>query len=185
MAAYMTINARYASWRELYLSKKKDSKGFGQEPIKFEDSLSSTAPWSFVNDPTAFEDTITTLKGKSFLLLPAGGNRVNLVHDCFCADVDDDKGSSVFGILGSRGSSPFKRINVGQAVLPRSSPRVTRSEERKESLTRSPLKDLAKYSSADEFRDLFTDPGGKGLSESALRKEPQSFFVGRSVFELF
>ena len=104
MAAYMTINSKYSSWKEFYLSKKKEAKGFLKEPIKIEDSLASAPPLSFVNNPSAFLKLIDFSEGEYFLLLPAGGNRVNLIHSCFKATVDEG-GPSVFGILGSRKTS--------------------------------------------------------------------------------
>ena len=89
MAAYMTINSKYSSWKEFYLSKKKETKGFLEETIKFKDSSASTPPLTFVNDPFAFMKVIDFFEGENFLLLPAGGSRVSMVHNCFTADVDD------------------------------------------------------------------------------------------------
>ena len=129
MAEYMTISSRYPSWREYYLSKKKEAKGFRKGFIEY-DNL-HVLPSSYVNDPTVFIDTVDCLEGENFLLIPAGGNKVSLVHNCFSAVVDQP-GPSVFGILGIRKTSPFKKINVGNAVAHRSPPRITRSEERKE-----------------------------------------------------
>ena len=183
MAAYMTITSRYPSCREFYLSKKKGTKGFLQEPLKLEDLVDRDASSTYANNPWEFMKVIEIVRDANFLLLPAGGNRVTLVHNCMNAIVDE-KGHSVFGILGSRKSSPFKRINVGQAVLHQAAPRVTRSEERKEVL--GPLsKNLAKCTNADKFRDLVAKPGEGGHSAAALWKFPQSLFVHHFVFESF
>ena len=76
----MTINSRYPSWKEFYLSRKKGMKGLRKEPMNFEDSLPSDAPFAFVDDLFAFLKMIDLLEDEYFLLLPAGGNRVNLVH---------------------------------------------------------------------------------------------------------
>ena len=54
MAAYMTISSRYPSWKEYYLSKGKGTKGFLEETMKFDDSLASDAPFTFVNDPLLY-----------------------------------------------------------------------------------------------------------------------------------
>ncbi len=54
MAYYMTISSRYASWKEFYLSKKKETKGFLKETTEFEDSLANKDPWAFANDSFAF-----------------------------------------------------------------------------------------------------------------------------------
>jgi hypothetical protein len=185
MADYMTISSRYASWKEFYLSKKKGTKGFFKEPMEFEGSLAGADDtFAFVNDPTSFTDMVDLLEDEYFLLLPAGGNRVNLVHSCFKATVDEE-GSSVFGILGSRRSSPFKRVNVGQAVRSQASPRVTRSDEGKEASIPS-WKDLAKCKSPDEFRDSSAASGGvDGSPVEALENLPSACFVHPSIFDIF
>ena len=85
MAAYMTISSRYPSWKECYLSKGKGTKGFLEETMKFDDSLASDAPFASVGDQFAFLKLIDLFEDEYFLLLPAGGNRVNLVHNCFKA----------------------------------------------------------------------------------------------------
>jgi hypothetical protein len=94
--------------------------------------------------------------------------------------MDAAGGVSVFGILGSRRSSPFKCINVGQAVRHQEPPRVTRLEERKETLAPS-VKDFAKSKSADEFRDSVSEPGEGGCSNEALGRFPSSCFVHQEV----
>jgi hypothetical protein len=70
----MTINSRCSSWKEFCLSKKKGMEKFLKEPMKFENSLGSSDPFSFVNDPPAFLRLIDLLEDKHFHLLPAGGN---------------------------------------------------------------------------------------------------------------
>jgi hypothetical protein len=153
--------------------------------MEFENSLASRGVndplFAFVNDPIAFTNVVDLLEDEYFLLLPAGGNRVNLVHSCFRATVDEE-GASVFGILGSRRSSPFKRVNVGQAVKGQSPPRVTRSDERKE-VSPPSRKDLANCKSADEFRDSSAMSGG--VDGSPGGNLPSSCFVHRSIFEIF
>jgi hypothetical protein len=182
----MTISSRHASWKEFCLSKKKGTKGFFKEPMEFEGSLAGADDtFAFVNDPTSFTDMVDLLEDECFLLLPAGGNLVNLVHICFKATVDEE-GSSVFGILGSRRSSPFKRVNVGHAVRSQASPRVTRSDEGKEASIPS-WKDLAKCKSpADEFRDSSAASGGvDGSPVEALENLPSACFVHHSIFDIF
>jgi hypothetical protein len=186
MADYMTISSRHASWKEFYLSKKKGTrKGFFKEPMEFEGSLAGADDtFAFVNDPTSFTDMVDLLEDECFLMLPAGGNRVNLVHSCFKATAGKE-GSSVFGILGSRRSSPFKRVNVGQAVRSKASPRVTRSEEGKDASIPS-WKDLAKCKSPDEFRDSSAASGGvDGSPGEAFENLSSACFVHRSIFDIF
>ena len=142
--------------------------------MKFEDSLASDDPFAFIADPFAFLKLIGVLEdGYFLLLLPAGGNRVNLVHSCFKATaVDTAGGSSVFyfRILGSRRSSSFKRINIGQAVMHQACyPRVARLEERKETLAPS-MKDFAKCKIADKFRDSVADPRRKRILKQSSWK---------------
>jgi hypothetical protein len=68
------------------------------------------------------------LGGETSLLLPAGGNQVNLIHNCFKADVKDGSELSVFGIFGSRVTSLIKRLDMGQATKHQVAPMVTTSE---------------------------------------------------------
>jgi hypothetical protein len=160
MAAYMTINSKCSSWKDFHLSRKKETKGFLQEPTEIQDSLLGDRTLSFVNDKIAFTDLFDLFEGEYLLLFPAGGNRVNLIHSCFKATVDAGDGGggpSVFGILGGRMTSPFKRINIGQAVTSQA-PRTTRSDDKKEVLAPS-KKDFTKCKSSDEFRDLVVEPG--------------------------
>ena len=67
-----------------------------------------------------------------------------------------------------------------------SSPRrVTRSEERKETLALS-MKDFAKCKSADKFRDsVAADPGEVGYSNEVLGRLLSSCFVHPSFIEVF
>jgi hypothetical protein len=185
MADCMTVSSRHASWKEFHLSKKKETKGFLKEPMEFESSLAGADDtFAFVNDPTSFTNVVDLLEDEHFLLLPAGGDRVNLVHSCFRAIVDEE-GSSVFGILRSRRPSPFKRVNVGQAVRSQASPGVARSDERKEASVPS-RKDLAKCKSPDEFRDSSAASGGvDGSPVEALENLPSACFVHRSIFDIF
>ena len=116
MAAYMTISLRFSSWRDYHLSKKKETEGFTKKSSE-KDGFLATGPWpTFVGDQYGFMRAVDWFEGEAFLLLPAGGNRVNLIHNCFKADVKDGSGLSVFGIFGSRVTSPIKRLNMGQAV---------------------------------------------------------------------
>jgi hypothetical protein len=185
MADCMTVSSRHASWKEFCLSEKKGTKGFIKEPMEFEGLLAGADDtFAFVNDPTSFTNMVDLLEDEHFLLLPAGGNRVNLVHSCFKATVDGE-GSSVFGILGSRRSSPFKRVNVGQAAKSKASPGVTRSDEGKEASIPS-WKDLAKCKSPDEFQDSSASSGGvDGPPGEGLENLPSACFVHRSIFDIF
>jgi hypothetical protein len=182
----MTISSRCAScWKEFCLSEKKGTKGFSNEPIEFGGSLAGTDDaFAFVNDPISFTNVVDLLEDECFLLLPAGGNRVNLVHSCFNATVDEE-GSSVFGILGSRRSSPLKRVNVGQAAKSKASPRDTRSEEGIEASIPS-WKDLAKCKSPDKFRDSSARSGRvDGPPGEGPENLPSACFVHRSIFDIF
>jgi hypothetical protein len=153
--------------------------------MKFENSLGSSGPFAFVNDPLAFSMLIGLLEDEYFLLLPASGKRVNLVHSCFKATAANSEGASIFGILGSKRSSLFKRVNIEQAVTHQASPRVTRSEERKDNLVPS-MKAFARCICADNFRDSVARPEGKnGKPAEILGKFPSSCFVHRSIFQIF
>ena len=93
---------------------------------------------------------------------------MSLVHSCFNEaglENEDSAGTLVFGILESRVTSPFKRMDAAQAAVHQTATRVTRSEERKEAQA-PPAESLLKRESADELRDLF--------AERARRKGTQS-----------
>jgi hypothetical protein len=181
----MTVNSRCFSWKEFCVSKRKEKEGFLKEPMKFENPLGNSDPFACVSDPAAFSRLINLLEDEHFLLPPAGGNRVNLVHSCFKATASTDEGSLVFGILGSRRSSPFKRANVRQAVMHQASPGVTRSEGRKDNLAPS-MKDFAKCACAADSRDTVAAPEGENSQpDEILGRLPSSCFVHRSVFEIF
>ncbi len=183
MADYMTISSKHASWKEFCLSKEKETKSFPMEPMEHGGTGTGDA-FAFLDDPLSFTNLVALLEDECFLLLPAGGNRVNLVHSCFKAWVDEE-GPSVFGILGSRRSSPFKRVNVGQAAKGKASPRVTRSEERKEASIPS-WKDPAKCKTPDEFRDSSAASGrADGPPGEGLENLPSACFVHRSIFDIF
>ena len=184
MAAHMPISSRFPSWRDYHLSKKKERKELAGKTDE-NGGLIARAPFStFSNDPFSFMKAVDFFEGDSFLLLPAGGNRVSVVHNCFKVDVKDGSGLSVFGILGSRISSPFKRVDVNQATRHQTAPKVTRSEERKEEWAPS-AENLSKCKSADEFKDLLAKPGDKRYSADELWKYPHCCFAGYPVFEAF
>ena len=185
MAAYMTISSRYPSWKEFYLSKKKGTDGLLKKTMEFEDSLvDDSFSMDYAEDQLKFGEIVDKYQGEYFLLLPAGGNRVNLVHNCFRANAKGDGGHFVFGVLGNKWTSPFKQVNSEQAVKHRAPPRVTRSEERKETFAPS-MKDFAKCKSADEFRDSEAETEGIGDSAEILGKLPSSCFIHRSIFKIF
>jgi hypothetical protein len=86
MAEYMTITSRFSSWKEYYLSKKKETGGFLHQLAENKRSLLNYVPRTFVGHPAAFKKVIEDNGEENFLLLPAGGNRVNIVHNCFTLD---------------------------------------------------------------------------------------------------
>jgi hypothetical protein len=105
----MTVTSRCSSWKEFCFSKIKGPERFLKEPMKFENSLGSSDPFSFVNDPPAFSRLMDLLKDECFLLLPAGRNRVNLVHSCFkatVATVKEPRSSESWGAGGPPFSNP-------------------------------------------------------------------------------
>ena len=184
MAAYMTISSRFPSWREYHLSKEKETKKFLKKSGDEDRFLLTAGTFPFVHDPFNFMKEIDWFQGEAFLLLPAGGNKVSFIHNCFKADANDGSGLSVFGILGSRVTSPFKRLNITQATKRQMPPQVTRSKEREEKWAPR-AESLSKYNSADSFKGAFVEPGGEGYSAAELWKYPQCCFVNHDVIEAF
>jgi hypothetical protein len=118
MAECMTISSRFSSWKEYYHSKKKETNGFLNKLTENKISLLNDVPLSFVNNPSGFKRAVEENSGEKFLLLAAGGNRVRIVQNCFTSKEEQPGTMEVFGILGTRSTSPFKRININQAVKP-------------------------------------------------------------------
>jgi hypothetical protein len=112
MAEYMSFNARFLSWRDFHLARKKGTDGFHKKPIDNDLLLFPGANSGIRNDLLRFMEVVDSLEGEGFLLLPTGGNLVSIIHNCFT--LDEGELTSVFGILGSRISSPFKRVNIGE-----------------------------------------------------------------------
>jgi hypothetical protein len=107
-----------------------------------------------------------------------------VIHNCFT--LDEGELTSVFGILGNRISSPFKRININQAVRGHSATRETRSKDRNESWAPSALR-LSECESADDFKNSLGKPGEEGYptDDDDKWELPQSCFVAYTVFEAF
>ena len=177
MADYARMSSKFPSWGEYYQANKK-------RLTESQLSLSNKSPSTFVDDRNAFETALNSFERENFLLLPDGGNRVKLVHNCFTADMGDPTGPSAFGILGSRSTAPLKRINVGHAVMAITTPRITRSEEAKEEGVPC-FQSLTSCENADEFRDLVAEPREKGLPATLLWEWSQSCFVPATIFEAF
>jgi hypothetical protein len=182
MAAYMTISSRFPSWRDCHLSKKKEAKGFPKKTEEVGGILATPQP--FVGDQFGLMKAVDWFEGEAILLFPAGGNRVSVIHNCFKADVKDGSGLSIFGIFGSRVTSPIKRLGMSDAIKHQLAPKVTRSQERKEEWAPS-AKILSKCKNAKEFKSSFVEPGGGGYSATELWKYPQCCFVDHAVLEAF
>ena len=185
MAAYMTISSRFPSWREYHLSKKKEGKGF---PLKTDEEDGFIAPCPspmFKGDQFSLMRAVDWFQGEALLLLPAGGDQVKIIHNCFKADVKDGSGVSIFGVFGNRFTSPIKRLNMGQAIKRQTAPRMTtRSGDRKEEWAPS-AETLSKCKNADEFKRSFGESDGGGYSADELWKSPHCCFVDLAVLEAF
>jgi hypothetical protein len=77
MAEYMTtITSRFSSWKEYYLSKKKETnRCFLHKLAENKLSLLDNAPLFFVGHPAAFKKAVEDNSEENFLLLPAGSWR--------------------------------------------------------------------------------------------------------------
>jgi hypothetical protein len=183
MAEYMTITSKHSSWKEYYLSKKKETNGFLHEFAENKLSVLDSISLEYVGRPDKFKKVVEfNSDDENFLLLPAGGNRVSIVHSCFNL-VNENKQNEIFGIFGTRSTSPFKRVSVEQAVRPLLAPRVTRKSKGGRDNWLAPVEEFLECMSADEFRDLVAKEEGYPAAE--LWKYPQSCFVHPLVFEAF
>ena len=117
MAECMTISSRSFSYHRS--SEEKRNKEILQDIWKLAENeglllLALGVPSTFANDPFTFMKAVAFFEDENFFLLPFGGNRASLVHSCFKPNfLEDDSGVSVSGILGSRITSPFKRVDIG------------------------------------------------------------------------
>ena len=172
----MTISSKHASWKEFHLSKEKETKLFPAEPMEYGGTGTGDA-FAFLDDPLSFTNLVALLEDECFLLLPAGGNRVNLVHSCFKAWVDEE-GPSVFGILGSRRSSPFKRVNA--------KPPLESRDRKKGKRPQSPLGKTcpsARPLTSSETRQLRQEePMDLQARASKISRQPASFIVPSLTF---
>jgi hypothetical protein len=91
--------------------------------------------------------------------------------------------AEVFEVLGTRSTSPFKRVNIDQAVKPLSAPRVTRKSDEGKEVWLPTAEEFVDCKSADEFRDKVAE--GEGHPAAELWKYPQSCLVHLIVFEAF
>jgi hypothetical protein len=109
---------------------------------------------------------------------------VNWVHSCFKATGGKQRRSLGLRNLGEQEPPPLSNAQASSKLY-QASPRVTRSEGRKDNLVSS-MKDFARCICADDFRDSVASPEGKnGKPAEFLGKLPFSCFVHRSIFEIF
>jgi hypothetical protein len=88
------ISSMFSSWKEYYLSKKKETNGFLNKLT--ENKISLDVPLSFVNDSIWFKRAVEENLEENFLLLAAGGNRVRIVHNCFTSEEEQQGMTEVF-----------------------------------------------------------------------------------------
>ena len=123
-----TRNARYDSWEDYYLKKGKEETGLVRHLSQANLSALDGLPDEYADKPAIFKEKITLFPYGNFIIIPAGTNQIRCIHSCFVFS-DPGNPTEVIGILGSRRSSPFKSLNIDQAVRSFTEPRNTRNSE--------------------------------------------------------
>jgi hypothetical protein len=133
-----------------------------------------------VNDLERFKSIVATYYDENFLVLPAGGSNVRIIHRCF---VHGDPGSPtvVVGISGVRRTSPFKTINSNQAVTPFAKPRATRGGGNDIFFVPS-MEEFLGCENFSDFKDLTPTEGE--FPASPLWGQAQSFWLHPLIFEI-
>jgi hypothetical protein len=88
-------------------------------------SIFDPLPGDYANGADKSKSAVATYPDGNFLVLPAGGNNVRILHHCFVYG-EPGSPSVVVGISGTRRTSPFKTIHITHAVIPVAEPRATR-----------------------------------------------------------
>jgi hypothetical protein len=142
-------------------------------------SILDPLPGDYAENSEKFKSMVASYSDGNFLLIPARGNKVRIIHHCF---VQGDPGGTtvVVGISGMRRTSPFKTVNVAHAVALITKPRATRGGGN----------DISFLPSVDEFlgcenpKDFETlTPEDKDFPASILREQAQSFWLHPLVLE--
>jgi hypothetical protein len=117
-------SVRFNSWVSLYKDKARETSGSIQVIMKGKLSILNPLPGNYAKNSEKFESMVASYSDGNFLLIPAGGNKVRIIHHCF---VHGDPGGTtvVVGISGTRRTSPFKIVKVGHAVSLNTKPRAT------------------------------------------------------------
>ena len=158
---------RYSPWIGWYVaqaSKPGAFKDLDDEALSYLDGVAK----SYLSDSSRFVTEVATSDGVNFIILAATGGSVKIVHQCFAFSEAPGKDPEIFGILGARASSPFKKVNIRTAVAPLSVPSITTrggKEEGKEGLTIPSIEQFLETASSDEF------------VSRTLEKEPCSFWL--------
>ena len=129
-------------------------------------------PNSYLSDTSRFVTEVATREGMNFIIVPASGSNVKILHQCFAFSDAPGGEMSVFGIWGARSASPFKKINVRAAVAPMIVPKATRGGK----VPHIPsLEHFLTANDAEEFAALEGDE--TDTSAAILQKDPCSFWI--------
>jgi hypothetical protein len=142
--------------------------------------ISLCSAGDYPNDADKFRSVAVTYPDGNFLVLPARGNNVRIIHHCF---VHGEPGSPpvVVGISRARKTSLFKTMNVNHAVIPVAEPRATRRGKNVVSFLPS-MKEFLGCESASDFKSLTIHK--EDLPASHLWGRAQSFWLHRMIFEI-
>jgi hypothetical protein len=177
-----TRETRYDSWKEYYQKKGEEETGLVRHLQRAKISYLDEFPSQYANDPGAFKEKVALFPYGNFILLPAGTNQVRCLHSCFIFG-DLGEPTQVIGILGSRRSSPFKSLNIDQAVKQFTEPRNTRNSDSSRGDTWIPsMEEFMECENVEEFKSLVSEEDDYPMTGLWLRA--QTLWVHPKIFEL-
>ena len=177
---------RYSPWIRWYVdqaSKPGEFKDLDRKVLSYYDNVAK----SYLSDPSRFVTEVATSGGTNFVVVAASGNNVKILHQCFSFSAVPGGELEVYGIWGSRSSSPFKKINIRAAVHPLSVSSVTTRGGKAASAKADPtIPSIEQFLGVDNTSDFASLMGGaEDTPVAALEKEPSSFwlhpFIYRSI----
>ena len=169
---------RSSSWMLWYDEQLKLNNGPFHELAFGELSELDDVPPSYAGDSRAFSSTIATVdEDLVFLMIPAAGKRVSILHQCFSHSEKPGREASVIGLCGPDSHAQFKEIPVKAAALAINLPATTHGT----SHPRVPTMDqFLEVRDAGEFASLEGEDSGKEVGE--IEKLPNSWWLHPAFF---
>jgi hypothetical protein len=76
-------SVRFNSWVSFYKDKARETLGAIQVILKEKCSIFDPLPGDYAKDSEKFKSVVASYSDGKLLLVPAGGNKVRIIHHCF------------------------------------------------------------------------------------------------------